>query len=78
MTRYFASRATGDLSAAVTRADGRLLPREAQRRARDDCSLFGTFAVPRTFDRTPGEPGICPLDAQVNFPERCDSYALRE
>ena len=78
MTLYCAPRGTGELGAAVTRADGMLLPRETQLRARDYCSLFGTFAVPRTCDRTPGEPGIFPLDAQVNFPERCYSYFLQE
>jgi len=78
MKLYFAQRGTGDLGAAVTRADGMLLPREAQLRARDYFSLFGKFAVPRTCFRTPGEPGIFPLDAQVNFPERCYSYFLQE
>jgi hypothetical protein len=77
MKRDFAQRGTGDRGAAVTRADGRRLPRERQLRARDDCSLFGTFAVPRTCYRTPGEPGIFPLDAQVNFPERCSSSFLQ-
>jgi hypothetical protein len=77
MQRYFAQRGTGDVGPAVTRADGVLLPREQRLRARDDFSLFGTFAVPRTCDRTPGEPGIFPLDAQVNLPERCDSYCLQ-
>jgi hypothetical protein len=78
MKRYFAQRGTGDLGAGVTRADGMLLPRETQLRARDYFSLFGKFAVPRTCYRTPGEPGIFPLDAQVNFPERCYSYFLQE
>ena len=32
----------------------------------------------RTCDRTPGEPGIFPLDAQVNLPERCYSSFLQE
>jgi hypothetical protein len=73
MQRSFAQRGTGDLGAAITCEDGVLLPREKSLRGRDDCSLFGTFAVARTCDRTPGEPGIFPLDAQVNFPERCDS-----
>jgi hypothetical protein len=78
MKLYFAQRGTGDLGAAVTRADGMLLPRETQLRAHDYFSLFGKFAVPRTCYRTPGEPGIFPLDAQVNFPERCYSYFLQE
>jgi hypothetical protein len=78
MKLSFAQRGTGDVGPAVTRADGVLLPREQRLRERDDCSLFGTFAVPRTCDRTPGEPGIFPLDAQVNLPERGDSYVLHE
>jgi len=78
MKLYFAQRGTGDVGPAVTRADGVLLPREQKLRGRDDFSLFGTFAVARTCYRTPGEPGIFPLDAQVNLPERCDSYFLQE
>ncbi len=78
MKRSVAQRGTGDLGAAITRADGLLRPREKQLRGRDSGSLFGTLAVARTCDRTPGEPGICPLDAQVNRPERGDSYFLQE
>jgi hypothetical protein len=78
MKLYFAQRGTGDLGAAITREDGVRLPRETQLRGRDDFSLFGTFKVARTCDRTAGEPGILPLDAQVNLPERCDSYFLQE
>jgi hypothetical protein len=72
-----AQRGTGDLGAAITREDGVRLPRETQLRGRDYGSLFGTCKVARTCDRTAGEPGILPLDAQVNLPERCDSYFLQ-
>jgi hypothetical protein len=78
MQLYFAQRGTGDVGPAVTRADGVVLPREHALRGRDYCSRFGKFAVPRTCDRTPGEPGLFPLDAQVNLPARCDSYFLQE
>ena len=78
MKLYFAQRGTGDVGPAVTRADGMVLPREQQLRGRDYFSLFGKFAVARTCYRTPGEPGIFPLDAQVNLPERCYSYFLQE
>src|SRR5215207_10882010 len=78
MKLYFAQRGTGDVGPAVTRADGVLLPREQRLRERDYFSLFGKFAVPRTCYRTPGEPGLFPLDAQVNLPERCYSYFLQE
>jgi hypothetical protein len=73
-----AQRGTGDAGPVVTRADGVLLPREQQLRGRDYFSLFGTFAVPRTCDRMPGELGIFPLNAQLNLPERCDSSVLQE
>ena len=78
MKLYFAQRGTGDVGPAITRADGMILPREQKRRGRDYFSLFGTFAVARTCYRRPGEPGIFPLDAQVNLPERCYSYFLQE
>ena len=78
MKLYFAQHGTGDVGPAVTRADGVLLPREQKLRARDYFSLFGKFAVARTCYRTPGEPGIFPLDAQINLPERCYSYFLQE
>ena len=78
MQLYFAQRGTGDVGPAVMLDDGARLPREKRLRGRDYFSLFGKFAVARTCYRTPGEPGIFPLDAQVNFPVRCYSYFLQE
>lgn len=78
MKRYFAPRGTGDVGPAITRADGLRLLQEQALRGRDDFSLFGKVAVARSCYRTPEEPGIFPLDAQVNLPERCDSYFLQE
>jgi len=78
MKLYVAQRGTGDVGPAIRRAAGVLRPRENTLRGRDSCSLCGTFAVVRTCYRLPGEPGICPLDAPVNLPERCDSYFLQE
>jgi hypothetical protein len=78
MKLYFAQRGTGDVGPAITRADGILLPRENKLRGRDYCSLFGKVQGARTCYRTPGEPGLFPLDAQVNLPERCYSYFLQE
>ena len=78
MKLYFAQHGTGDVGPAVTRADGEILPREKPLRGRDYFSIFGTFKVARTCDRTPGEPGIFPLDAQVNLPKRCDSSFWQE
>jgi hypothetical protein len=78
MPLYCAQRRTGEVGPAVTRADGVILPREQTLRGRDDFSLVGKFAVPRTCDRTPGAPGIFPLEAQVNLPVRCSSSFLQE
>jgi len=55
-----------------------VLPRERKLRGRDYFSLFGKFAEARTCYRAAGEPGIFPLDQQVNLPERCYSYFLQE
>jgi hypothetical protein len=78
MKLYFAQRGTGDVGPAITQADGEMLPREKLLRGRDYFSIFGKFKVARTCYRTPGEPGLFPLDAQVNLPERCYSYFLQE
>jgi len=78
MKLYFAERGTGDVGPAITRANGERLPRQTQLRGRDYFSIFGKFKVARTCYRTPGEPGIFPLDAQVNLPKRCYSYFLQE
>jgi hypothetical protein len=78
MKLYFAQRGTGDVGPAITQSDGERLPREKLLRGRDYFSIFGKFKVARTCYRTPGEPGLFPLDAQVNLPERCYSYFLQE
>jgi hypothetical protein len=78
MKLYFAQRGTGDVGPAITRADDVILTKEKKLRGRDYFSIFGKCAVARTCYRTPGEPGIFPLDAQVNLPERCYSYFLQE
>src|SRR5262249_58503284 len=65
MKLYFAQRGTGDVGPAITRADGVLLPQEQKLRGRGYFSIFGKFKVARTCYRTPGEPGIFPLDAPV-------------
>jgi hypothetical protein len=78
MKLYFAQRGTGDMGPALTRADGVRLPRENKLRGRGYFSIFGKLKVARTCYRVPGEPGIFPLDAQVNLPKRCYSYFLQE
>jgi hypothetical protein len=78
MKRYCAPRGTGEMGPAITRADGETRPREKRRRGPEDLSLFGTFKVARPGSRTPGAPGIFPLDAPVNRPERGSSSFLHE
>jgi hypothetical protein len=41
-------------------------------------SVFGQVAVPRTVYRAYACPGVMPLDAQADLPERCYSYLLQE
>ena len=57
MKLYFAERGTGDMGAAITRADGVTLPQEPTLRGRDYFSLFGKFKVARTATARPGNPG---------------------
>ena len=73
LTRSDAEWGTGDGGPAVTRADGIRLPREPQLRGRDDGARVGQGPVARTGSRTPGEPGMFPLEAQVNLPTRGDA-----
>ena len=75
---YFAERGPGDVGPAIKRPGEPILNREKQLGERDYFSIFGKFDVPRTCYRTPGLPGVFPLDAQVNLPERCYSYFLQE
>jgi hypothetical protein len=77
MPLSFAQRGTGDVGPAIMRADGVVLPRERKLRGRDSVARFGKFAVVRTCYRTPGEPGLFPLDAPVNLPHRWDAYFLQ-
>jgi len=78
MQSYFAENGTGDVGAAIERKDGTVLERESSLRPRVYFSVFGKLDVPRTCYRTHGEPGVFPLDEQVNFPMRCYSYFLQE
>jgi hypothetical protein len=75
---YFAQKGTGDVGPAIEREDGVVLERESSLRGRVYFSVFGKLDVPRTCYRAPGEPGIFPLDEQVNFPDRRYSYFLQK
>jgi hypothetical protein len=78
MKVYFASVGTGDVGKNMQTSDGSLYSREASLRGRNYFSVFGKLKVPRTCYRKKGLPGIMPLDAKVNFPQRCYSYLLQQ
>lgn len=78
MKCYFAEKGTGEVGDEVVLEDGTVLNKESTLRGRDYFSVFGKIKVPRTYYRCDGQPGIMPLDAYTDFPERCYSYLLQE
>jgi hypothetical protein len=78
MKFYFAAKGTGDAGDTLTLEDGSVLKKENRLRQRILFSTFGKLAIPRTCYRTEGIPGIMPLDARANLPERSYSYLLQE
>ena len=75
---YFAHKGTGDVGNTLQLEDGTLLTKESQLRERILFSSFGKLKIPRTYYRVKGKPGIMPLDAQANLPNRSYSYLLQE
>ncbi len=75
---FFAAKGTGDVGDSLVLEDGSVLKKESGLRKRDLFSVFGKLEVPRTCYRTKGRPGIMPLDAQANLPDRSYSYLLQE
>jgi hypothetical protein len=47
-------------------------------RMRDYRSVFGTISIRRAYYRCGGSPGVFPLDAELNLPERGYSYVVQE
>jgi hypothetical protein len=78
MTCYFAEKGTGDVGEELVLEHGTVLRKERTLRGRDYLSVFGKLKVPRTYYRGDGQPGVLPLDAQADLPERCYSYLLQE
>jgi len=79
MKGYFAVQGTGDIGENF-KIDNEVILLKDNRKLyeRDYFSIFGKVKVPRTCYRKEGHEGIMPLDAMVNFPERCYSYLLQE
>lgn len=78
MKCYFAAKGTGDVGASYITENKSVLKKDSQLRGRQYFSVFGKLTVPRSYYHLKGQQGICPLDAAVNFPERCYSYLLQE
>lgn len=78
MKLYFAAKGTGDVGQTLILEDGSILKKESGLRERILFSAFGKLAVPRTCYRIKDRPGIMPLDAQANLPDRSYSYLLQE
>ncbi len=78
MKCYFATKGTGDVGDQFQLEDGTVLKKEGQLRDRTLFSVFGKLVIPRTCYRIKGKPGIMPLDAQANLPDRMYSYLLQE
>jgi len=78
MKYYFATKGTGDVGGELKLDTGLNLQKESGLRGRDYFSVFGKVKVPRSCYRLEGVGGVMPLDAQVDFPDRCYSYLLQE
>jgi hypothetical protein len=62
---------------APQRADGTVL-RYHDQRTTTYFSIFGKLRFARHSFRAPGQPGCCPVDADLSLPERCYSDLLRD
>ena len=69
---FFVTRAAGRPTEPVIAPDGTHLPDHDQRPTTDD-SVFGNVCWARPFLTAPGPQGLCPLDAELSWPARCDS-----
>ena len=74
MKCYFAAKGTGDVGETLQLKDGAVASKADALCGRDYFSVFGKFKVPRTVYRAFARPGVMPLDAQADLPERCYSY----
>jgi hypothetical protein len=78
MKCYFAAKGTGDVGTTLQLNDGAVATKAKGLCERAYFSVFGKFSVPRTVYRAFAHPGVMPLDAQADLPERCYSYLLQE
>jgi hypothetical protein len=77
MKCYFAKRGTGDIGATLD-VNQKIFDRSNTLSIRNYFSVFGKINVPRTCYYKKDLNWIMPLDALVDFPERCYSYLLQD
>ncbi len=75
---YFAEKGTGDVGAELVLDNGTVLEKVSTLRSRCYFSVFGKIKVPRAYYYCEGVPGVMPLDALADLPERSYSYLLQE
>ncbi len=78
MKCYFAEKGTGDVGKELTFDDGTVATKAKGLCEQAYFSVFGKCSVPRTVYRAFARPGVMPLDAQADLPQRCYSYLLQE
>jgi len=73
----FVTRAAVRPAEPVTAPDGTRLASHEQRPTTDS-SVFGQVHFKRHYVTAPGQEGLCPFDAELSLPARCDSDLRRE
>jgi len=77
LEEFVAQKGTGYGGKEIVGPQGLRLPyvRERERAYR---SIFGRIVIRRAYYQAVGSPGICPLDGDLNLPERGYSYLVQE
>jgi hypothetical protein len=77
MRVYLAAQGDGHVGPSAKAPDGQELPFHSHKSVAYR-SVFGVVPIRRAYYWAPDRAGFCPLDAQLNLPERKDSYLLME
>lgn len=77
LRRFIGQKGTGNRGNEITDGNGERLS-YVRDRGCDYRSIFGAIRIQRAYYHRPGSPGICPLDGELNLPERGYSYVVQE
>ncbi|MCA1961950.1 MAG: hypothetical protein LDL33_14290 [Desulfomonile sp.] len=77
LEEYGAAKGTGYAGKEIIGPQGVRLPYVGERE-RAYRSLFGRIVIRRAYYQSSGSPGVCPLDGDLNLPERGYSYVVQE